>query len=56
MEDGLRLNWSSRKEQGRLVLILVVMEDGLRLSIDGKAAVPCVLILVVMEDGLRREH
>ncbi len=36
------------------VLILVVMEDGLRLAIKHKLERIYVLILVVMEDGLRR--
>ena len=37
-----------------IVLILVVMEDGLRLIIGIVKPLLSVLILVVMEDGLRR--
>ncbi len=38
-----------------IVLILVLMEDGLRVgrTNDGSSDLCCVLILVLMEDGLR---
>ncbi len=54
MEDGLRAIRSGSADFGAAVLILVVVEDGLRVEIitlerDGDD----VLILVVVEDGLR---
>ena len=53
MEDGLRRYSYSSLEKEAEVLILVVMEDGLRLILDMRADWFQVLILVVMEDGLR---
>ena len=45
---------SAWHRQSLRVLILVVMEDGLRLKfVSEKTDVADVLILVVMEDGLR---
>ena len=55
MEDGLRvMKKQPQRLASKLVLILVVMEDGLRaISISRLGRYPTVLILVVMEDGLR---
>ena len=54
MEDGLRAWQLDRKFKGEEVLILVVVEDGLRDKIDELVEVlKHVLILVVVEDGLR---
>ena len=55
MEDGLRaLQIMLAIVYDRLVLILVVMEDGLRVfCLSNMMLVATVLILVVMEDGLR---
>ena len=55
MEDGLRVSKEAvDKDDDKTVLILVLMEDGLRgltnITVD---SLEKVLILVLMEDGLR---
>ena len=57
MEDGLReVTPRVAKQMDALVLILVVMEDGLREQrLLSNVPSSKVLILVVMEDGLRVE-
>ena len=56
MEYGLRLmEENNMKKSFKMVLILVVMEYGLRQLISRAKVIRCsVLILVVMEYGLRR--
>ncbi len=58
MEDGLRDGYHHHNySSSRSVLILVLMEDGLRVANVKKVVAlgAAVLILVLMEDGLRED-
>ena len=53
MEDTLRVRICSCMVDQHIVLILVLMEDTLRVNNYNYAAIQWVLILVLMEDTLR---